>query len=193
MKRRSPSALALIVALLLTCAPDALAQGTASRVTGVVQDSSGAVVEGATVTLTNEATNVSLTTQTTSSGAYVFDLVQVGTYTVSVEKQGFKKFVSNGNQANINQPATVNVGLEAGSVSETVTVTGAAEAVQTSTSGNLGSTIEQKALEDLPIVGARGRNPLDLLNFQPGVVFGGNTGGAVHVNGSRARAFNSTL
>ena len=45
----------------------------------------------------------------------------------------------------------------------------------------------------MPIVGTRGRNPLDLLNFQPGVVFGGNTGGAVNVNGSRDRAFNFTL
>jgi hypothetical protein len=194
MNRRSLSALALTASLLLTLAAAAArAQGTATRVTGVVQDAGGAVVEGATVTLTNEGTNVSLTTQTTSAGAYVFDLVQVGTYTVSVEKQGFKKFVSDRNQVNINQPATVNAVLEAGSVSETVTVTATAEQVQTSTSGNIGSTIEQKALENLPIVGTRGRNPLDLLNFQPGVVFGGNTGGAVNVNGSRDRAFNFTL
>src|SRR6185436_4649560 len=56
-----------------------------------------------------------------------------------------------------------------------------------------GTSIEQKVLESLPIVGTRGRNPLDLLNFQPGVVFGGNTGGAVNVHGSRDRAFNFTL
>lgn len=60
-------------------------------------------------------------------------------------------------------------------------------------SGNIGSTIDQYTLESLPIVGTSGRNPLDLLNFQPGVVFGGNTGGAVNVNGSRDRAFNFTL
>ena len=74
--------------------------------------------------------------------------------------------------------------LEVGDVSATVTVTGTAEVVQTSTSGNIGSTVEQRTLESLPIVGTRGRNPLDLLNFQPGVVFGGNTGGAVNVHGS---------
>src|SRR6185295_9201026 len=90
-------------------------------------------------------------------------------------------------------PSTINVSLEPGGVAETVTVVAAAEQVQTSTSGNLGSTIEQKALESLPIVGTRGRNPLDLLNFQPGVVIGGNTGGTVQVNGSRDRAFNFTL
>ncbi|HJQ34037.1 MAG TPA: TonB-dependent receptor [Pyrinomonadaceae bacterium] len=193
MKKLSPLALTLLLTLSLISAGAARAQGTASRVTGVVQDASGAVVEGATVTLTNEATNVAITTQTTSTGTYVFDLVQVGTYSVSVEKQGFKKFIATRNPVNINQPTTVNVTLEAGSVAETVTVTSAAEQVQTSTSGNIGSVIEQRTLENLPIVGTRGRNPLDLLNFQPGVVFGGNTGGAVNVNGSRDRAFNFTL
>ncbi|MDT7779162.1 MAG: hypothetical protein QOC99_1674 [Acidobacteriota bacterium] len=192
MKRRNLPIL-LCVVLLSAFAVASRAQGTASRVTGVVQDSSGAVIAGAAVTLTNEGTNVSFTTETNSTGAYSFDSVQVGSYALSVEKPGFKKFVSTGNRINVNQPATVNVTLEAGAVAETVTVSAAAEQVQTSTSGNIGSTIEQKTLENLPIVGTRGRNPLDLLNFQPGVVFGGNTGGAVNVNGSRDRAFNFTL
>lgn len=193
MNRRSISALALIAALLLTYAPAARAQGSASRVTGIVQDTSGAVVEGATVTLTNEGTNVSITTQTTSAGAYAFDSVQVGAYIVSVEKQGFKKFVSTGNPVNVNQPATVNAALEAGNIDESVTVQGSAELVQTSTSGNFGNTVEERPLGALPIVGNRGRNPLSFINFQPGVVNGANTGGGVHVHGARDRAFNFTL
>jgi hypothetical protein len=168
-------------------------QGTTSRVTGTVQDPNGGTVVGATVTLTNEATGVSFTTQTSDNGTYAFDLVQVGSYSITIEKQGFKKALSKGNAINVNQPTTVNVALEPGGVAETVTVVASAEQVQTATSGNIGSTIEQKTLEALPIVGTRGRNPLDLLNFQPGVVFGGNTGGAVNVNGSRDRAFNFTL
>lgn len=168
-------------------------QGTTSRVTGTVTDSSGAAVAGATVTLTNEGTAISLTTMTSDGGAYVFDLIQIGEYTVTIEKEGFKKFVSTKNTVNINQPATVNAALEVGDVSVSVTVENSAEAVQTSSSGNLGSTVEQRTVESLPIVGLRGRSPLDLLNFQPGVVFGGNTGGAVNVHGSRDRAFNFTL
>jgi len=168
-------------------------QGTTSRVTGTVQDANGASVPGAKVTLTNEATAVSFTTETSDSGAYAFDLVQVGNYSVTVEKQGFKKFISKANPVNVNQPATVNAVLETGGLTETVTVQTGAEQVQTSTSGNIGSVIDQHTLESLPIVGTRGRNPLDLLNFQPGVVIGGNTGGAVNVNGSRDRAFNFTL
>lgn len=180
--------------LLLFCiVAVASGQGTTSRVTGTVQDANGAAVAGAMVTLTNEATGVSFTTTTSESGTYSFDLVQVGQYTITLEKQGFKKFISQATPVNVNQPATVNATLETGGVTETVTVQAGAEQVQTSSSGNIGSTIEQKTLEALPIVGTRGRNPLDLLNFQPGVVIGGNTGGGVSVNGSRDRAFNFTL
>jgi hypothetical protein len=183
----------ICIALIPMAASSAAAQGTTSRVTGVVKDVNGAAVAGAQVTLTNEATSVSFTTETSESGTYAFDLVQVGKYSVTIEKQGFKKFISQGNSINVNLPTTINATLETGGIAETVTVQAAGEQVQTSTSGNLGSTIEQKTLESLPIVGTRGRNPLDLLNFQPGVVFGGNTGGAVNVNGSRDRAFNFTL
>src|SRR5678815_342921 len=181
--------------LFIVCCLVAVAsgQGTTSRVTGTVQDANGGAVAGARVTLTNEATGVSFNAETSESGTYSFDLVQAGKYTVTVEKQGFKKFVSTANPVNVNQPATINAALETGGLTETVTVQAGAEQVQTSTSGNIGSTIDQKTLEALPIVGTRGRNPLDLLNFQPGVVFGGNTGGAVNVNGSRDRAFNFTL
>jgi Carboxypeptidase regulatory-like domain/TonB-dependent Receptor Plug Domain len=193
MKRILPSPFAFALFILLLTSGLAFGQGTTSRVTGVVTDAQGSLVAGANVTLTNEGTNSSLTMETTSSGTYVFDSVQPGIYTVSVEMQGFKKFVSTNNQVNVNQPATVDVALEVGDISNVVTVSATAELVQTSSSGNIGSTIEQKTLENLPIVGTRGRNPLDLLNFQPGVVFGGNTGGAVNVNGSRDRAFNFTL
>lgn len=178
---------------LLVSIADASAQGTTSRITGTVTDSTGAAVEGAIVTLTNEATATSLTTTTSESGGYTFDLIQIGEYTVTVEKSSFKRFVSTKNTVNINLPATVNVTLEPGGITETVTVESSAEQVQTSTSGNVGSTITEREVESLPIVGARGRNPLDLLLYQPGVVSGANTGGGVHVNGSRDRAFNFTL
>ncbi len=192
--RKRPLLYALAcLAILFTVIGSAYAQGTTSRVTGTVSDSSGAVVPGATVTLTNEGTNVSLTTETNNSGAYVFDLIQPGRYTVSVEKAGFNKFITTRNTVLVNQPATVNVSLNVGDVSVVVSVESSAEQVQTSSSGNIGTTIEERTIESLPIVGTRGRNPLELLNFQPGVTVGANTGGGVHVHGSRDRAFNFTL
>jgi hypothetical protein len=183
----------LCLVLLTSGVGGALAQGTASRVTGTVVDQAGANIPDATVTLTHEGTRVSYTVQTTSTGNYVFDSVQIGLYTVSVEKQGFKKFISTGNTVNINQPATVDVTLEVGGVDDVVQVVDSAAQVQTNSSGNIGNTVEQRTLTDLPIVGSRGRNPLEFINFQPGVVVGANTGGGVHVHGSRDRAFNFTL
>ena len=180
-------------AIMLSLCICAVAQGTTSRVTGSVTDSSGAAVPGALVRLTNEGTNTSLTTTTSDNGLYVFDLVQSGTYTVTVEKEGFKTFQSTRNTVLINQPATVNVELEIGEVSAVVSVEATAEQVQTSTSGNTGVQIEQQTIESLPIVGLRGRNPLELLNYIPGVNEGANTGGGVHIHGSRDRAFNFTL
>ncbi|HYG80198.1 MAG TPA: carboxypeptidase-like regulatory domain-containing protein, partial [Pyrinomonadaceae bacterium] len=162
--------------VLLCAAATASAQGTASRVTGTVTDQTGALVTGATVTLTNEGTNVTFTTTTTDSGTYVFDSVQVGTYTVTVEKSGFKRFVSTTNPVNVNQPATVDVTLETGDIAETVTVQASAELVQTSSSGNFGNTVEERSLEALPIVGERGRNPLQFISLQPGVIGNGRAG-----------------
>lgn len=182
-----------LFALLVACSLWVAGQGTTTRITGVVTDSAGAPVSGATVSIQREGGGSTLTAQTSDDGAYVFDLIQPGTYTVTVEKQGFKKYVSSQNSALINQPLTVNASLQAGDVSAVVNVQGSAEQVQTSSSGNVGGTVEQRTIESLPIVGTRGRNPLDILNFQPGVTTGANTGGGVHVNGSRDRAFNFTL
>ena len=152
----------LLISLLVlfTVTTVVFAQGTTSRITGVVQDPQGAAVSGATVMLTNEGTGIALTAETSDSGTYTFDLIQAGSYTISVEKQGFKKFLSEHNAVNVNQPSTVNASLEVGSVTEVVQVTATQETVQTSTSGNIGTTIEQRELNDLPIVGTRGRNPL---------------------------------
>ena len=75
--------LASILASLLIVASTASAQGTTSRVTGVVTDRTGSVVPGATVTLTNESTGIALTAVSNATGGYSFEAVQVGTYTVT--------------------------------------------------------------------------------------------------------------
>jgi hypothetical protein len=185
--------LASALAILLVVSTAAFAQGTTSRVSGVVADRSGSVIPGATVTLTNESTGIKFTGVTNETGTYAFEAVQVGTYTVTVELQGFKRFTSTGNAVRIGEPATVNASLDPGGVTETVEVRASAQVVQTDTSGNLGSTFDQRTIESLPILGGRGRNPLDLVLTQPGVVSGANTGGGVHVNGARDRSWNFTL
>ncbi len=182
------------VVFLLASSLVLFGQGTTSRAVGVVTDSSGATIPNATVQLTNEGTGVTFTTTTTSAGTYVLEAVQPGTYTVTVEAPGFKKFTSRGNQVTIGQPMTVNVTMEVGAVTEQVQVSAVAEAVQTDTSGNFGNTLSGQQIRDLPIVGTRGRNPIGLVDLQPGVINTPSiTGGAVHVFGARDRAWNYTL
>jgi hypothetical protein len=137
---RSRSAVRWLSCLLLLFATGvAHAQGTTSRLVGTVKDTSGAVVPRATVTLLNQGTGGAFMTVTTDAGSYVFEAVQVGVYTVTVELQGFKKVVSAGHRVVIAEPTTVNVTLEAGAIAESVEVTARSETVQVSTSGNIGT------------------------------------------------------
>lgn len=195
----------IVVVVLLVCvffAGTGRVYGQAtSRVTGTVQDKSGGVIQGAKVTLTNEDTNVSISTVATSSGTYVFDGIVPGTYTVTVVAAGFATFKTTHNVLTIAQPLVVNATVQVGTASEKIEIIAGAELVQTENAGNLGALVDERALETLPIVGSRGRSPLDLVELMPGVVDGGplNTGGAsiegggVSVNGSRDRAWNYTL
>ncbi|MDQ2948647.1 MAG: TonB-dependent receptor, partial [Acidobacteriota bacterium] len=186
--------LLILVLFVINAAVSSLyAQGTTSRAVGTVVDPAGSPVPGATVKLTNEGTRGTFSTTTSSSGTYVVDSLQVGDYTLEVEAPGFKKFVSRGNALTIGAPMSVTAALDIGTLSESVEVSGSAEQVQTSTSGNFGNLFSQNSIRELPIVGTRGRSPLDLVLIQPGVVAGANTGGGVHVNGARDRSWNYTL
>ena len=168
-------------------------QGTTSRLTGTVTDASGSPIPGVAVKLTNEGTAQSFNSSTAENGAFFFEALQVGKYSAAVEASGFKKFLAKGNVVNIGQPTTLNIRLEVGTLAESIEVSGAYEQVQTSSSGNIGNVFTEKVIQELPIVGTRGRNPLDLVLRQPGVVSGANIGGGVHVNGARDRALNYTM
>ena len=186
--------------LVLLIASLASAQVT-SRAMGTVRDPSGAAISAAQVSITNEATGASFQTTSSLAGTYVFDALKPGTYALKIEAAGFRTFVSSGNVLTTGEPMTINAQLAVGSVSEQVTVSEAAQQVQTSTSGNIGELFDNTALNTLPIVTTRGRNPLSLVELEPGVVDGSGfnqggvniAGGGVSVNGSRDRAWNYTL
>ncbi len=184
---RTLAALTLFAVCILT----AVAQTGTSNITGTVRDTTGAVVPGAIVTAKNEATGVTNTQTTNDSGLYSFASLPVGNYTITVEKQGFKTLQKTQNAVEVGEPLRVDAALEIGQVSETVTVTGGTEQLQTA-NATMGNVVEQKAIEALPL---NGRNPLTLLLLEPGVVqrsFGG-AGSGVHVNGARDRAYNVTI
>ncbi|MGI8898443.1 MAG: carboxypeptidase regulatory-like domain-containing protein, partial [Pyrinomonadaceae bacterium] len=177
--------------LLAIMMPVATAQTGTSRITGRVADAKQDSVAGATVAVTNEATGVSHTQTTTEAGVYSFDSLPAGTYTVTVEQAGFKKFQQTGNQLAVSTPLTVDAAMEVGQVTEVVIVQGGTEQLQTA-NATIGNVVEQKAIEALPL---NGRNPLTLLLLEPGVVqrSAGGAGSGVHVNGARDRAYNVTI
>jgi hypothetical protein len=142
-------------------------QHATSEVNGTVTDSQGRVVGGAAVTLTNQDTNVVSHTTTNSQGYFVFLDLTPGPYTASITKQGFKTIDLPAFTLVVSQILTENEVLEVGSTSETVEVSAAAEGVMLErSSSELGSVIETKEIQQLPL---NGRNFTSLLVLSPGV------------------------
>ena len=102
------------------------AQVDTGTILGTVRDSSGAVIPGVKVTISNEGTSFTESTSTSGSGTYVFTPLRIGTYAVTVEQPGFKKQTKTGEQLNIQQQLVVDFTLEPGEVTTTVDVTGEA-------------------------------------------------------------------
>ncbi|MBV9923523.1 MAG: TonB-dependent receptor [Acidobacteria bacterium] len=174
----------LVVSLAFAVVPAPAQTGT-STVRGTVADPQGNVVAGATVTLTNTETNAARTQNTSESGIYSFDLVAPGPYRVEVEAKGFKKSVVTDVQALIARPSEVNVQLEVGAVTETVTVASSSNEVLLNTQdASLGNNFVSQQIGQLPL---EGRNVASLLTLQPGVTRDGS------VNGARADQANVTL
>src|SRR3989442_5362440 len=153
-----------IVLVLLACASFATGQTATGGVNGNVSDPSGAVVPGAKIKLTNEATQVETLSKSNETGNYVFVGVQPGTYTLKVEMTGFRSVEARGLKVDVSQTVTQNFTFEVGGVTETVEVNFVAPLVN-STTAELGTVIEERVLADLPL---NGRNFTQLLTLTPG-------------------------
>ena len=188
---------AIMGAMLLSLsAPKSLAQATTGNIGGVVTDTSGAVIAGAEVTTTEVATGIQTKVTTNADGVYSLPRLKPGTYTLSVTKQGFKRQEFQQVTLSIGQTLTLDAVLQAGALSETVTVTAAGEELINKEEAQISNTFEARAVEDLPSNGAgQGIDTLALL--LPGVVPGvGNinsNGTQLSVNGNRARSNNFTI
>jgi hypothetical protein len=150
--------------VLLMVAGSAWGQATA-RLTGIVKDQSGATVAAATVTLTNQGTNISRTTTTDGEGNYLFSLVDVGNYQLTVEHAGFKKNIQSGIKLEVNQTGRLDITLDIGQTTEVVEVSAAVPQVDTS-GAVLGKVEDTKRIQDLPLLD---RDTLQLGLLQAGV------------------------
>src|ERR1700730_1057062 len=137
-----------------------------ARLLGSVTDQSGGVIAGASVTITDVQKNVSRTLTTDSAGEYVAPNLDPDTYAIRVEFRGFKTFTRQGMQLGVGQEARVDVTLQPGEQSQTITVTEELPLVET-TSATLTGTISNETLNDLPL---NGRNYVNLLTLRPGYV-----------------------
>ena len=187
-------ALILLLVLPLSAIP-AMAQATTGTLRGTVTDANGGVVAGANVTVKNEGTGtVSPAIRTTGEGTFDAPALQPGTYTVTVEAPGFKRSVSTGVVVKIGIVNPFAVTLEAGNVSETVTVSSGTEEIVQRDQAQISTTVDTRRIQDLPSNGAAsGLDTLALL--APGVInqrsTGANTNGTgLSVNGNRGRSNN---
>lgn len=156
---------ALVCLLGLWGFTSARAQQTTGDIVGTVTDTSGAAVPGARVTVTNTGTQIVRTTLSGASGAYVVNLLQTGTYSVSISAPGFQTYNLSSIQLSAGDRLRVDAKLTIGDVTESVTVEATASALQTDSS-SLSSTIGQTTVQNVPL---NGRNFVQLVQVQPGV------------------------
>src|SRR6266478_5559168 len=175
LKTKFVAMFATLLCLFALCPASLRAQSASSTsIAGVITDSSGAVVVGASVKLTDKATNTPRTNSTNDAGRYFFADVPSGQYEIAVSKTGFritKTIVT----ASVGIPLTVDLKLELGSVSETVEVTATNSELQTM-SATVGNTITGASLDALPAIGG---DVSTFVALQPGVAPDGSVAGAV--------------
>ena len=140
--------LPFIVALMLPAL--LLAQAYFGTVSGLLTDTTGAVVEGANVVLADQQKGYTFTTTSDSSGRYLFRSVPPGVYTVSADAKGFGKALSARFKVDINENATTNVTLKVAGASQTVQVTAEAQTIQTS-DAETGQVVNRRFINDLPL------------------------------------------
>jgi hypothetical protein len=160
------AAASAMLALLVLLSPGRLrAQLATADVLGTVTDSTGAVISDAKVTLLSTGTGITVTQTSNKVGEFIFSHVQIGTFNVAIEANGFKRFTVTGLTVNQGDRIRVNAKLEVGSQVETVEVEASAAAqLQTDTS-DIGSLISTNAVADMPL---NGRNYYDLITLQAG-------------------------
>src|SRR5918999_3548204 len=162
----------------LTLPGAARAQVLYGSLTGNVTDSAGAAVPGATVTAVNAGTNVSKETTTNDEGIYQFSDLLPGVYKVSITGTGFSTSLSEGVNIEVNNVRRLDVTLQPGGVSDTVTVSADALAALQTDRGDVNVTQTARQVNDLPIAGSAGRNYQSLMQIVPGAVLAGEQNSA---------------
>ena len=155
----------LLAVLLFIGAPLALGQEVRASITGLVTDSTGAAVANATVNVVNLANRIAVATNTNETGNYVTPFLAPGTYELTVEAAGFKKFVHQNIVLQVQDKARVDAQLEIGDLTQNVTVSSAVSTLETETASR-STALSNEMIANLP---TQGRNPFQIAWAAPGV------------------------
>src|SRR5262245_3295176 len=165
MIRRKIQMLIISLALSLGLAANSRGYAVYGSISGTVTDTSGAAIAGATVTIKSIERNTVETVTTNESGLYVKERLLPGAYEVKVEFQGFKQKLISSVTVSVDTQTKVDAQLEAGAISDTVTVTAAEGQLLKTDRADVATTFEQKQVTDLPILD---RNFTKLILLTPG-------------------------
>src|SRR5580698_4945377 len=190
MKIKKTPALAAVFVVLFTFCAVGIAQVTTGSILGTVRDASGAVVPGASVTVTDTGKGTTSVKQTDTEGNYSVPYLLPGSYNISVEMKGFKRSLQNNIVVDIDQKAQVDFTLETGGANETVEVTSAPPLIRLDSS-ELGEVVGKREVQNLPL---NGRNFAQLVYLVPGVTTGQageNLSGSSSFNPRAASNFNA--
>src|SRR5262245_9886813 len=154
--------------VMLAAVPASWAQTVSGTILGSVTDPSGAVISNAKVTLVNEGTGLTRTVTTDTNGEYVAPSLPTGHYTVMSEITGFKTLTMSNVEVGVDQRVRIDLKLEVGAMTESVSITAETPLLQTSSS-ELGTTVGDEQIEALPL---NGRNFVNLTRTVPGVLRG---------------------
>ena len=181
-----------LVALLVmsVCAGYAIPQTNRGGISGTVTDSSGAVIPGATVTITNRGTNQSVKLTTSEAGSYSASSLEPVVYTVTVEAPGFKKAVIESVKVDTAVTSTLDVKLEAGAVEHQVTITATETPLLNKETGTTAQTITERQLQDVPL---NNRSVLDLAVTIPNVTGDAGSEDPEVTSGQPVPGFNLSL
>lgn len=171
---------AVLLVLIAVCAFSQTAQ-----LTGVVTDSSGAVVPSAKVTATNVDTGVARDSTSNESGNYLVTALTPGRYNVTAEKAGFKVMKRGPITLAVDQVGGLNFAMEVGEAQETVTVEASSILLDTATA-TVANMVENKQVTELPL---NGRSPMDLVALSPGIRVQGTFGGRLVMSGTPGGAW----
>ena len=184
--RQVVSCLCLLLLTATTTTTAIFAQNSAGSLSGAITDANGAALAKAKVVAKQDSTGRQFETATTSEGLYAFPNLDVGSYTLTVEQPGFKRLTRPNVVIEISTRAAVDLKLEIGDVSQSVTITDEAPRLQTQ-SAEIGVNFSAKLFKDAPFAAGGIRNPEQFVAFQPGVVNGGAAEGGISGGARRSK------